>query len=85
MKNCIVHVTDREYPEILQLNHDAYVWSTEDETLMEGLVTVLGEDVVDQLREYDECRMQPHHSIEGLPRVEEDMTETATAQNLMDR
>ena len=83
MRNCILHVTDREFPEILQLNHDAYVWNNQDEVLLEGLEPILGREVVDCIREYEECRMQPHHSIDGLPRVEEDTTEPASPHNLL--
>jgi hypothetical protein len=83
MRTCILHVTDREFPQILQLNHDSFVWSNQDEVLLDNLVPILGRDVVDRVREFDECRMQPHHSVDGLPRVEEDTTEPAEPHNLL--
>jgi hypothetical protein len=77
MRNCILHVTDREFPRILQLNHDGLLLRQRDEELMEGLVRILGIDVVDQIRDYDQCRVQAHHSLDGLPRIEEDAAEPA--------
>lgn len=68
--NCILNVTDHEYDKILQLNHDALVWNTADRTLLEGLETLLGSDTVAEIRQYDECRMQKHDDLTGLPRVE---------------
>lgn len=72
MDKCILHVTDHEYDQILQLNHDAVVWTNEDTELLSRLEHVIGEDVVGQVRRYDECRMQKHDRLDGIPRIEED-------------
>jgi hypothetical protein len=68
--NCILNVTDHEYDRILQLNHDSLAWNTADHHLLEGLETLLGDDTVREIRQYDECRMQKHDDLAGLPRVE---------------
>jgi len=71
MRTCILHVTDHEYAKVLQLNHDALVFSSRDEELLRGLENLLGSRVVDQVRMYDECRVQQHDRLDGHPRVEE--------------
>jgi len=70
MRECILHVTDHEYDRILQLNHDAVVWSNRDTELLDGLTTLLGAEVVDEVRRYDGGRMEKHDSVNGIPRVE---------------
>jgi hypothetical protein len=67
---CVLNVTDQEYGKVLQLNHDSLVLNKRDESLLQGLEALLGPGVADELRRYDECRMQPHHSLAGLRRVE---------------
>lgn len=76
-RRCILHVTDHEYDRVLQLNHDAVAWSTRDETLLEHLEPILGPDVVEALRRCDECRMEKHDALNGLPRIEQDHAERA--------
>lgn len=70
MRTCILNVTDHEFDRILQLNHDALVWNNADRELLAGLETLLGKNVVDQIRKYDECRMEKHTDLAGLARVE---------------
>jgi len=70
MRECILHVTDHEYDRILQLNHDAVVWSNRDTELLGGLTALLGTEVVDEVRRYDGGRMEKHDSVKGIPRVE---------------
>lgn len=70
MKTCILHVTDHEYDQILQLNHDALVWSNRDNVLLDGLRALIGTEVVEQIRQYDECKMLKHDKLDGLRRVE---------------
>jgi hypothetical protein len=77
MRTCILHVTDHEYARILQLNHDALVFNPRDENLLQGLENLMGKNVVEQLRRYDECRVQQHHNLDGVERVEEDAGELA--------
>lgn len=69
---CIVNVNDREFAKILQLNHDAVVWKTDERQLMQDLEKVLGTQTVNELRGFEECKMQvpPLHS--NKPRVEVD-------------
>ena len=75
MRKCILHVTDQEYAEILQLNHDALVWSTQDAALMEGLTHIVGPDVVEQLQQFDECRMEKDNQLDGQNRVDVDTSQ----------
>ena len=75
MRRCILHVTDHEFDEILQLNHDALVWDRHDRAVQEGLKTIVGPDVADQISEYAQCRMEKHNWLEGHARVEEDTAE----------
>jgi len=79
MRRCILHVTDHEYDQILQLNHDALVWNTQDHAVLEGLKAVVGQDAADRVGEYEQCRMQKHNWLEGQVRVEEDAPEEAEA------
>jgi len=72
MTRCILNVTTHEYDKVLQLNHDGLVWDSRDEELLHGLEAVLGEETVNQLRQYDQCRMRKHDTLNGLARVEED-------------
>jgi hypothetical protein len=72
MTRCILNVTTHEYDKILQLNHDGLVWDNRDEELLHGLEGVLGEETVNQLRQYDQCKMQKHDTLNGLARVKED-------------
>jgi hypothetical protein len=66
---CILNVTDHEYNKILQLTHDAVEWSNTDLGALERLETLLGSGVVAAISRYEECRMEKHHDISGLPRV----------------
>jgi hypothetical protein len=77
MRKCILHVTDHEYDRILQRNHDDLVWSNHDQVLLGYLQSLLGRQVAEQVRRYDECRMQKHDDLNGIPRVEEDAAELA--------
>jgi hypothetical protein len=70
MRKCVLHVTDHEYGKVLQLNHDALVFSNRDEELLKGLEGLLGDQVVGEVRRYDECRVEQHDSLTGHPRVE---------------
>jgi hypothetical protein len=71
MDTCILNVTPDEYDQILQLNHDCVVWKNQDQALLHGLETLIGKDLVEQMRHHDECRMEKHDNLEGIPRVEE--------------
>jgi hypothetical protein len=79
MRRCILHVTDHEYDQILQLSHDAVLWDTRDRALLEGLRAIVGQEAADRISAYDQCRMQKHNWLEGPVRVEEDATEQATS------
>lgn len=70
MLKCILNVTEHEYDRILQLNHDAVVWKNSDQHLLEGLESLLGKEVADQLRKFDECRMEKHTDTAGGCRVQ---------------
>ncbi len=72
MNACLLNVTPDEYDRILQLNHDSLAWSNQDHALLHGLEMLVGKDCTDQIRQYDECRMQKHDSLEGVPRVQPD-------------
>jgi hypothetical protein len=50
MRSCILHVTDHEYDQVLQLNHDAVVWHNSDRELLKGLEAILGSDIADEVR-----------------------------------
>jgi hypothetical protein len=66
---CVLHVNDHDYDHILQLNHNAVVWTMDDEVLLEHLVTVIGAAVVQKMRACDDCRMEKHFELVA-PRVE---------------
>jgi hypothetical protein len=85
MRECILHVTDHEYDKILQLNHDAVVWSNQDMELLDGLTTLLGTEIVEEVRRYDGCRMQKHNCMNGILRVEETGAESPLMANHPDR
>jgi hypothetical protein len=70
MRKCVLHVTDHEFDRILQLNHDALVWTNRDEELLHGLASLLGRGVADEVRRFDECRVEKHDSLNGRARVE---------------
>ena len=70
MSRCVVNVTDHEFDKILQLNHDALVWRNTDHEMLEGLKPLLGQDTVAQLGRFEECRMEKHHDLAGVPRIE---------------
>lgn len=72
MKRCILNVTNHEYDEILQLNHDALTWSPGDKALLHGLGAILGEGLVERLQQYEECRMQKHDALDGIERIQEE-------------
>jgi len=67
---CVLNVTDQEYARILQLNHDAVVWTHQDKQLVHGLELLLGKEVADQVGKFAECRMEKQHDLAGLPRVQ---------------
>lgn len=71
MSQCILNVTDHEYDEILQMNHDRVVWNCNDRVLMKKLTRKFGQEVGNELRRYDECRMEkcdvPMYRVEPLP------------------
>lgn len=75
--NCILNVTNREFDRILQLNHDELVWSTEDSTLLNRLSYLVGADAVEEMRHYDECRMEKQDKIRGIYRIEPDLVAIA--------
>jgi hypothetical protein len=77
MRKCLLNVTIHEYDRILQLNHDVVAWSNRDRELLHGLTALVGAEVVHEIRQYDECRMQKHDSLDGISRVEPDRTLTA--------
>jgi hypothetical protein len=72
MNACILNVTPHEYDQILQLNHDSLAWSTQDQAVLHGLEMLIGKELTEQIRQYDECRMQKHDSLDGIPRVQAD-------------
>lgn len=67
--NCILNVTDHEFDQILQLNHDSIVWSTADRFLMDHLSDMIGYETVEEMCKYDACRMEKHDDVIG-PRLE---------------
>jgi len=71
MRKCVLHVTDHEYAKLLQLNHNALVFTKQDEGLLRGLEELVGREPVGKVRRYDECRVEPHHRLDGQPRVAE--------------
>jgi hypothetical protein len=70
MRKCVLNVTEHEYDKILQLNHDAVVWKNADRELLHGLNQLVGEETVNQLRKFEECRMEKHNDMVGLPRLQ---------------
>ena len=81
MRKCLLNVSVHEYDRILQLNHDLLAWSNRDQELLHGLGALLGDAVVHEIRQYDECRMQKHDSLDGISRVEPDLSLTAQGGN----
>jgi hypothetical protein len=81
MTRCLLNVTTHECDKVLQLNHDGLVWDNRDEQLLHGLEAVLGEETVNQLRHYDQCKMQKHDTLNGLARVEEDRKQELEGSN----
>jgi hypothetical protein len=69
---CVVNVTDQEFAKILQLNHDALVWKTDERQLMEDLEILLGSQAVNEMRGFEECRMVVQADMNGKPRIEVD-------------
>jgi hypothetical protein len=67
---CVLHVTEHEYGKILQLNHDSLVLNNRDKGLLRGLEALLGQGVAEEVRQFDECRVEKHDSLDGLRRVE---------------
>ena len=67
---CILNVTDHEYDKILQLTHDAIVWNNRERHILQGVAALLGSQVAAEIKRYDECRMEKHHDISDLSRVE---------------
>ena len=70
MTKCVLNVTDHEFDRILQLNHDTVVLNNTDHELLEGLEGLVGKDTVDQICKFDECRMEKHHGMVGIPRIQ---------------
>jgi hypothetical protein len=66
---CILNVTDHEYDKILQVTHDAVEWSNADVHVLNALGALLGDDVVAAIKRYDDCHMEKHDDVSGLPRV----------------
>ena len=66
---CLLNVTDHEYPQILQLTHDAVEWDNTDRHVLRGLAKMLGLDVVAHVVAYDECRIVQHDDVSQMPRV----------------
>jgi hypothetical protein len=67
---CVLNVTEQEYAKILQLNHDALVWNNSDKDLLRKLEVLLDKDIVDRLRQFEECRMEMQHDLGRVPRVQ---------------
>jgi hypothetical protein len=71
MSNCMLNVSDHEYGQILQLNHNSVVWTSNDRVLLAKIGKLLGRDIADELRRYDECRMEksdaPQYRVEPVP------------------
>jgi hypothetical protein len=67
---CILNVSTHEHDAILQLNHDSLVLNSQDHHLMTALEGMLGSETADEIRRYDECRVQKQDSLAELPRVE---------------
>lgn len=70
MSKCILNVTSVEYDEILQLNHDALEWNNRDRKLVHELANLLGDRVVHDICQFEECRMCMRDSLANVPRVE---------------
>jgi len=67
---CVLHVTEQEYIKVLQFNHSSLVLNNRDEKLLYGLETLFGRDVAHEVRRSDECWVQKHYTLGGIPRVE---------------
>lgn len=69
MRRCILNVTVHEYDQILQFNHDSAVWTRDDHVLFDQLRPLIGDEIASQIMMFDECVMEKHNDMSGMPRI----------------